>query len=71
MTHPGVAHPLADPPLLITPEEAARRLGVGRSTVYGLLRLGQLPSIKIGRCRRVPAAAVEAFVREALGADAS
>jgi excisionase family DNA binding protein len=39
--------------LLETVEDAARRLGVGRSTVYELLRTNQLEAVKIGRARRV------------------
>ena len=38
---------------MLTPEEVADALGVGRSTVYDLLRLKVLPSVRIGRSRRV------------------
>lgn len=48
--------------LLLTPEEAGAALGVGRSRVYDLMRTRQLPSVRIGKSRRVPAAAVRAFV---------
>ena len=44
----------ADDHLLVTPEEAARRLSVGRTTVYTLMASGELLSVNIGRCRRVP-----------------
>lgn len=40
-------------PLLITAEEAARRLSIGRSKCYELMEAGIVPSIKIGRLRRV------------------
>lgn len=40
--------------LLVSAEEAAELLGVGRSTVYDLMRTRLLPSVKIGRCRRIP-----------------
>lgn len=50
--------------LLLTPEEAGAVLGVGRSRVYDLMRTRQLPSVRIGKSRRVPAAAVQAFVDE-------
>lgn len=50
--------------LLLTPEEAGVVLGVGRSRVYDLMRTRQLPSVRIGKSRRVPAAAVQAFVDE-------
>jgi excisionase family DNA binding protein len=52
----------AVPKLLLTPEEAAQALGIGRSHVYELLRRGQLKSVRIGACRRVPAAALDEFV---------
>ncbi len=58
MTEPLVA----DDQLLVTPEEAARRLSVGRTTLYELLSSGALPSVQIGRCRRVPVSALSTFV---------
>jgi excisionase family DNA binding protein len=48
--------------LLVSPEEAAELLGVGRSTVYDLMRTLALPSVKIGRCRRIPLATLREFV---------
>jgi len=38
---------------LLKPTEVAERLGVSRSTAYELIQTGDLPSLKIGRCRRV------------------
>ena len=49
--------------VLLTPEEVAEALHVGRCTVYDLMRTGQLPSGKIGRLRRIPADAVREFVK--------
>ena len=40
--------------LLLTPIEAATALGIGRSKVYELMQTGQLQSVHIGACRRVP-----------------
>ena len=48
--------------LLLTPEEAARVIGLGRSKLYELLAAGQIESVHIGRCRRVPAAALIEYV---------
>ena len=48
--------------LLLTPERAADRLDVGRTTVYELIASGQLDSVKIGRARRIPAEALVAYV---------
>jgi excisionase family DNA binding protein len=41
--------------------EAARFLGVSRSLVYKLIRAGQLPTVKLGKSRRVPVRAVRAL----------
>ncbi|GAB3365708.1 excisionase family DNA-binding protein [Amycolatopsis echigonensis] len=54
--------PGGQPRVLLTVEEAADRLAIGRSVVYALLRSRQLESVTIGRTRRVPAAAVDEFV---------
>ena len=48
--------------LLLTPTEAANALGIGRSKVYELMQTGQLQSVHIGACRRVPAEALQLFV---------
>ena len=56
----------AEPPepnqLLLSPVQAARRLGIGRSTVYLLLADGQLESVHIGARRLVPVEGLERFV---------
>ncbi|QKW50944.1 excisionase family DNA-binding protein [Streptomyces buecherae] len=52
-----------DPTLaLLTVEEAARRLSVGRTTCFALIRTGALESTLVGRLRRVPADAIPEFV---------
>ena len=40
--------------LLLTVEEAARRLGIGRTLAWRLVRSGELPSVRLGRLVRVP-----------------
>ncbi|AQW52327.1 helix-turn-helix domain-containing protein [Streptomyces violaceusniger] len=47
---------------LLTVPEVMARLKIGRSTVYDLIRSRRLPSITIGRARRVPAAALRDFI---------
>lgn len=42
-------------PVLLTVEEAARCLRVGRTTCFALIRAGELESLMIGGLRRVPA----------------
>jgi excisionase family DNA binding protein len=49
--------------LLLTVEEAARRLRIGRTTAYRLVAEGELASIQIGHLRRIPVDAVTAFVQ--------
>jgi excisionase family DNA binding protein len=46
-------------PLLLTPEEAATVLRIGRTRLYQLLATGDLPSIKLGGSRRIAVAALE------------
>ena len=48
--------------LLLTPIEAARALGIGRTKVYELMAAGVLDSVKIGTARRVPTTALTEFV---------
>lgn len=48
--------------LLLSPEEAGEVLGVARSTVYDLMRMGVLASVKIGRRRLVPVTACREMV---------
>jgi excisionase family DNA binding protein len=48
--------------LLLTVEEAAERLSIGRTKAYELMASGELESVTIGRCRRVPVEALEPFV---------
>jgi excisionase family DNA binding protein len=50
------------PKLLLTVQEAAAALSVGRTTVYEALASGRLASVKVGRSRRIPMAALEVFV---------
>jgi excisionase family DNA binding protein len=50
--------------LLLTPTEAASVLGIGRSKVYELLKSGQLQSVHIGACGRVPTDALTAFLEQ-------
>ncbi|MBT2383016.1 helix-turn-helix domain-containing protein [Streptomyces sp. ISL-11] len=51
-------------PLLYTPEEAAKALRIGRSTVYELMAEGALPYTKRGRSRRIKRCDLEAYVMD-------
>ncbi|TFV78578.1 DNA-binding protein [Blastococcus sp. CT_GayMR19] len=49
--------------LLLTPEEAATVLGIGRKTVYALMKRGELRAVHIGRSCRISQAEVASYVR--------
>lgn len=49
--------------LLLTVEEAAEALSLGKTKVYELISAGQIETVQIGRSRRVPVDALDAFVR--------
>ena len=55
--------------LLLTVEEAARRLGIGRTLAWQLVRDGQLPSVRLGRLVRVPARALEDWLKRRIRGD--
>ena len=48
--------------VLITVPEAARRLAISRSYLYQYLQRGTLPSVRIGRTRRIRVTDLAAFV---------
>ena len=48
--------------LLLTPEEVAEVLGIGRTKVYALIATGELLSVSIGKSRRVPRDAVDEYI---------
>ena len=48
--------------LTYTVEEAARALGVGRGSAYGLLQRGQLPCVRVGRRTLITRDAVLRFL---------
>ena len=51
-----------DTKTLLTIDEAAHQLGIGRSHAYIYVMKGELESVKLGRSRRVPADAIPVFV---------
>jgi excisionase family DNA binding protein len=48
--------------LLLTPVEAASALSISRSKFYELLAAGRVRSVRIDGCRRIPVAALRAYV---------
>lgn len=53
-------------PLLVSINEAAEMLGVSRRLTISLLDSGQLRSLKLGRRRMVPVAALHEFIENRL-----
>ena len=48
--------------LLLTIEDAASCLAISRAHAYRLVQRGELPTIRLGRSRRVSRAALEVYV---------
>jgi excisionase family DNA binding protein len=48
--------------VLLTVEEAARRLRIGRTTCFRLVLSGEIESVTVGRLRRIPVDALPAYV---------
>jgi excisionase family DNA binding protein len=51
-------------PLLLRVDTAAEMLSVSRSFLYGLIARGELPSVRIGGCRRIDAAVLRRWIDE-------
>jgi excisionase family DNA binding protein len=51
-----------DNKLLLSPDETCEVLGVKRSTLFKMLEAGEIPSIKVGRLRRIPTAGLKDWV---------
>ena len=48
--------------IVLTVEQAAERLGIGRTLMYSLVRTGAVESVTIGRLRRIPSDALIQYV---------
>jgi excisionase family DNA binding protein len=51
-------------PLLLTVEQVADALGLGRTTTYELVMRGQLQSVKVGRRRLVVRDGIQRYIDE-------
>ena len=60
--HSAVAVTDIDSKLLLTVEEAAFRLGIGRTVMYRLVMSGAVESVMLGRLRRVTREGLNAYV---------
>jgi prophage regulatory protein len=50
--------------LLLTAREVAEMLGLGRTKTYELIAGGQIPSVRVGGCVRVPVEGLKEWLRE-------
>jgi len=57
--------------ILYTPTEAARALGISRSTIYVLMANDEIPSVRIGSCRRLPVDGRRRYVAKLAHKDAA
>jgi len=48
--------------LLVSPADAAELLSIGRTYLYELIRTGAIRSVRVGRLRRIPLAALRDYV---------
>ena len=62
--NPPAAVLATQPRLLLTVDEAAEQLSIGRTTAWALVRSGDLESVQIGRLRRVHVDAVAAYAAQ-------
>ncbi len=53
--------------LLLDVREAASVLGCRRTFLYGMIQRGELPVVKLGRLTRIPAGALDQYVRQQWG----
>ncbi|GAB3073955.1 helix-turn-helix domain-containing protein [Micromonospora schwarzwaldensis] len=56
----------ADNRIVLTIEEAAHRLGIGRTTMYALIKNGEIRTVTIGRLRRIPVGCLDEYVSNLL-----
>jgi excisionase family DNA binding protein len=54
--------------VLLTVEEVAERLGIGRTTAFRLVKTGKIESVRIGRLRRIHIDAVNAYAARLIAA---
>lgn len=54
--------PSTAPRVMLTAEQAAEAIGVGRTTMFALIKSGEIESVRIGRLRRVPLDSIEAYI---------
>jgi excisionase family DNA binding protein len=68
ITHPSLGFELSPDQLLFSTDEAAHVLSVGRTTIYMLMRAGELKPVHIGRSCRISRGELERYVARIDGA---
>jgi excisionase family DNA binding protein len=58
-------------PILVSVVEAAQMLSIGRTVAWELVRKQKIKSVKIGRTRRVPIAAIQDYIQRLMDEDAA
>ena len=58
-----ILNPEAAGALAVSPGEAARIAGLGRTTIYAALKSGELKSLKVGKRRLIRIAAIDAWLK--------
>ena len=49
--------------LLLKPSEVAQILCIGRSLIYELIARKEIPSIRLGRCIRIPSESLQRWLK--------
>lgn len=57
------------PRLLVSPEEAADMLGIGRSKLYEIIKTKQLKGLSVGRLQRIPVSELERWIQSQMEVD--
>lgn len=60
---------MAEPERLLKVPQVAEILGLGEAKTWELVATGELRSLKSGRARRVPASAVDEYIKAGLDAN--
>jgi len=67
--HPRFLATIPEGCITVSPTEAARVLGVSRTTIHGLISRGELPSLKIGGARKILVAHLEEWIKKQIEAE--
>jgi len=49
--------------VLLSVEAAAQQLSIGRTSMFALIKAGEIETVRIGRLRRIPSDALNDYVR--------